>query len=79
MYHAKDAGKNHVCFFQNAMNDGAVERFETVNGLRDAISGGELALDFQPQVDLAQEELDDLWAYAAWLGETEGGFRTTAP
>jgi len=29
--------------------------------------------------DLTSEELDDLWAYAEWLGETDGGHAGVDP
>jgi diguanylate cyclase (GGDEF)-like protein len=72
MYHAKAAGRNHVSFFQRAMNDSAVERFEMVNGLREAIRSGELILDFQPQVDVATERLIAAETLVRWRHPSRG-------
>ena len=72
MYHAKSAGRNHVSFFEPEMNDAATERFNLVNGLREAIHGGDLVLEFQPQVDVATEELIGAETLVRWRHPTRG-------
>ena len=66
MYHSKSAGRDNVSFFQSEMNDRAVERFNLVNGLREAIHDGGLHLDFQPQIDVATETVVGAEALVRW-------------
>ena len=54
MYRAKEAGRNTYRFFDEAMNDEAVEHLLMRNGLRRALERGEFVLHYQPQIDLAQ-------------------------
>ena len=72
LYHAKESGKNRVSVFSHEMNEAAVERFELVNGLREAIHGGQLLLMFQPQVNVATEELFGVETLVRWKHPTRG-------
>lgn len=53
MYRAKDAGRNAFRFFDPAMNESVVEHLHMANGLRAAMTNGELQVYFQPQIELA--------------------------
>jgi diguanylate cyclase (GGDEF)-like protein len=72
MYEAKASGKNRVCVFNSGMNDKASERFELVNGLREAIHSGQLVLSFQPQVQVATEEIVGMETLVRWEHPTRG-------
>jgi diguanylate cyclase (GGDEF)-like protein len=72
MYEAKASGKNRVCQFDSSMNDKASERFDLVNGLRDAIHSGHLVLSFQPQVQVATEEIVGVETLVRWEHPTRG-------
>jgi len=52
MYHAKDRGRNNYQFFRQDMNVRALERQSIEDGLRLALERHELALYYQPIVDL---------------------------
>lgn len=49
MYHAKDLGRDNVQFFNEAMNQKAVQLLELENDLRHALERNELELYYQPQ------------------------------
>ncbi len=51
MYQAKEAGRNHVCFFEPEMQARAEARFALEADLRNAIDARQLRLYLQPQVD----------------------------
>jgi diguanylate cyclase (GGDEF)-like protein/PAS domain S-box-containing protein len=51
MYEAKGGGRNGISLFNPASLEQESRRFRLLNDLRTAISSGELALHFQPQVD----------------------------
>jgi len=72
MYHAKSHGRNHVCFFAGEMTDKAEARFRLVNGLREAIHGGDLILHFQPQVDVALDRIIAAETLVRWRHPTRG-------
>ena len=54
------------------MNAAATERFELVNGLREAIYSGQLILMFQPQVEVAREQLIGAETLVRWEHPTRG-------
>ena len=66
MYHAKSAGRNNFQFFAQPMNDAAVARLELENGLRQAVARGEFQLHYQPQIDLASNEVVGVEALVRW-------------
>jgi len=72
MYRAKSSGKNRVCLFDNEMKNEAAERFSLVNGLREAIHSGQLVLMFQPQIQVATEEIVAAEALVRWQHPTRG-------
>ncbi|MCP5057025.1 MAG: EAL domain-containing protein [bacterium] len=72
MYAAKDSGRNAVRSFENAMDEETHERFELVNGLREAIRAGDLVLEFQPQIDVVQERIVGAETLVRWQHVTRG-------
>ena len=72
MYEVKTSGKNRVSMFDSAMNDKAVERYELVNGLREAIHSGQLSLMYQPQIEAVSEEIVGVETLVRWNHPTRG-------
>ncbi|MAG32237.1 MAG: hypothetical protein CL908_15245 [Deltaproteobacteria bacterium] len=72
MYEVKTSGNNRVSIFNSEMNDRAIERYDLVNGLREAIHGGQLSLMYQPQVDAVSEEIFGVEALVRWNHPTRG-------
>jgi diguanylate cyclase (GGDEF)-like protein len=72
MYVAKSSGKNQTRVFASEMNDAPSERFEMVNGLREAIRSGQLVLMFQPQIEVATEEIVGAETLVRWEHPTRG-------
>ncbi len=66
MYRAKDAGRNTYRFFDEHMNTDAIENLQLRNGLGRAIERGELALHYQPQINLLSGELVGVEALLRW-------------
>ena len=66
MYEVKTSGKNRVSVFSAEMNEKAVERYELVNSLREAIHNGQLSLMYQPQVDAVGEEVIGVETLVRW-------------
>jgi EAL domain-containing protein (putative c-di-GMP-specific phosphodiesterase class I) len=54
------------------MNEQAIERFNLVNGLREAIHSGQLVLMFQPQIQVATGEIVAAEALVRWQHPTRG-------
>ncbi|MDI1276958.1 EAL domain-containing protein [Methylobacter sp.] len=51
MYRAKESGRNMLQFFQDSMQEAAMERMMIEKELRQALDGKQLSLYYQPQVD----------------------------
>lgn len=51
MYRAKESGRNMLQFFQDSMQEAAMERMLIEKELRQALDGKQLSLYYQPQVD----------------------------
>jgi diguanylate cyclase (GGDEF)-like protein len=71
MYRAKSRGKNCYAFYDANLERGAKERLETETGLRRALQNRELALFYQPQVDL-EGNLKGLEALVRWQHPKRG-------
>lgn len=72
MYEAKNAGKNCVQIYNAELNEKAAERFELVNGLRNAVLSGQLFLEFQPQIEVATETIVGVETLVRWDHPTRG-------
>ena len=66
MYHAKEAGRNEIRFFNQDMNARALARQEIESSLHLALSRGEFLLHYQPQVDLDSGEIVGCEALIRW-------------
>ncbi len=66
MYHAKSRGRNNVQYFTAAMNAAASERMGLENDLHQALSKGQLYLDYQPQVYAHNGGIFGVEALARW-------------
>ncbi len=66
MSRAKDAGGDQVEVYAAHMHADAVRRLEIVSGLQRAIGNGELALQYQPIVDLATTRVTGAEALVRW-------------
>ncbi|MFD3157113.1 putative bifunctional diguanylate cyclase/phosphodiesterase [Haloimpatiens sp. FM7330] len=72
MYKAKFLGKNRYCFFDKNLSNDISRKIEIENGLRTALSRGELDIYYQPQVDLKSGKIRGAEALLRWNSETLG-------
>ncbi|HEX5203591.1 MAG TPA: EAL domain-containing protein [Actinoplanes sp.] len=66
MYKAKGSGRNAYAMFDTSLRELVRDRVKLEQALRGALERGELAVHFQPIVDLATEELDGFEALMRW-------------
>jgi predicted signal transduction protein with EAL and GGDEF domain len=66
MYHAKANGKARFEFFNDAMRELVVARFEIETGLRKAIETGQLVLHYQPIVSIVDDQICGFEALVRW-------------
>jgi len=66
MYQAKNRGRNTYQFFSDEMNAKALQRLLLSNDLRLALEREELFLEYQPQLDMAQNRLLGFEALLRW-------------
>jgi diguanylate cyclase (GGDEF)-like protein/PAS domain S-box-containing protein len=72
MYHAKEAGRDNYQFFESEMNARAIERQSLQEDLHYAIERQELALHYQPKLDLATGEIIGAEALIRWRHPERG-------
>jgi diguanylate cyclase (GGDEF)-like protein/PAS domain S-box-containing protein len=72
MYHAKTAGRGRTHVFDAALADESADRLELSNDLRDALRRDELALHYQPIIELATGRVLGVEALARWQHPTRG-------
>ena len=66
MYRAKEAGRNTYRFFDEAMDEEAVEHLLMRSGLRRALERGEFVLHYQPQIELDSGRIVGVEALLRW-------------
>jgi diguanylate cyclase (GGDEF)-like protein len=66
MYKAKGSGRNAWALFDTSLRDEVRDRMNLEQALRGALGRGELAVHFQPIVDLGTDELDGFEALMRW-------------
>ena len=72
MYTAKSTGKNRVSVFEMDMHDAVVARHELSAELSRSLGRGELAVFYQPIVDLRSERVTGHEALVRWRHPTRG-------
>ena len=72
MYQAKENGRQSYQFFKPAMNVRAVERQSIEESLRRALERQELALHYQPKIDLRTGAITGAEALIRWTHPTRG-------
>jgi diguanylate cyclase (GGDEF)-like protein/PAS domain S-box-containing protein len=72
MYRAKEGGRSRCVLFDAEMRAAAMRRLEIERDLRQAIDRDELALYYQPVVNLRSGELDGLEALVRWRHPDRG-------
>jgi diguanylate cyclase (GGDEF)-like protein len=66
LFYAKDRGRNGFSLYRPELLAAASHRFQTEQGLRRALEGGELLLHFQPEVSLADMNTSVVEALLRW-------------
>jgi diguanylate cyclase len=66
MYKAKGSGRNAYALFDTTLREQVRDRVKLEQALRGALDRGELAVHFQPIVDIATDELDGFEALMRW-------------
>jgi diguanylate cyclase (GGDEF)-like protein/PAS domain S-box-containing protein len=66
MFRAKEQGRNNFQFYTREMNARSLARMIMGKHLRHALEQGELALHYQPQVDLANGRINGMEALLRW-------------
>jgi len=72
MYKAKGSGRNAYALFDTSLRDEVRDRMNLEQALRRALPSGELAVHYQPIVDLETGELDGFEALMRWQHPTLG-------
>lgn len=72
MYHAKMAGRNNFQFFDQKMNDAAVDRLKMEHSLRQALANGEFRLHYQPVIDISSGKVCSVEALVRWQHPEKG-------
>lgn len=72
MYHAKEFGRNNCKFFEQRMNDRAVERQSVETALRLALKHNEFVLHYQPKIKLCTGEIVGVEALLRWQHPERG-------
>lgn len=72
MYHAKAQGRNNIQMFHTSMLEAVRERSRITAELRTAVTTGELALWYQPVIELASRKVVGLEALIRWHHPVRG-------
>jgi diguanylate cyclase (GGDEF)-like protein/PAS domain S-box-containing protein len=66
LYQAKDQGRNNYQFYTTALNAQASARLELESGLHHALERGEFVVYYQPQINLANQQITSMEALVRW-------------
>ncbi len=66
MYHAKENGRNGFQFYSKGIHDNALARFSMESELKSAVDNNQLALLYQPKIDLATGAAVGVEALLRW-------------
>jgi len=72
MYQAKNNGRNNYCFFSHEMRRSSEEQMMISNHLRHAIAKEELAIFYQPKVDIKKSRIIGAEALLRWHNDELG-------
>jgi EAL domain-containing protein (putative c-di-GMP-specific phosphodiesterase class I) len=72
MFAAKEQGRNNYQFFSSEMNAQALETLMMASSLKLAVERGELALEYQPRIDLTGSRVIGVEALVRWNHPTLG-------
>ncbi len=72
MYKAKEIGRNNYQFYNSAMNIAAFEHLVLENKMRKAVEHEEFLLHYQPQIDLASNQIIGVEALIRWKDPDTG-------
>jgi diguanylate cyclase (GGDEF)-like protein/PAS domain S-box-containing protein len=72
LYRSKDEGRNQYHFHSDDLDREALDRVALGDELRRAIEGGELELQYQPQVELSSGSIVGMEALVRWNHPTRG-------
>jgi PAS domain S-box-containing protein len=75
MYSAKRQGKNNYRFFDESLNEAALQRLTMDSQLRKALARNELELHYQPQLDLSGGYITGVEALLRWHNQELGNVR----
>jgi diguanylate cyclase (GGDEF)-like protein/PAS domain S-box-containing protein len=78
MYRAKALGRDRVELFDAALREEATARLQLETSLRRALESGELAVFYQPEVDLLTGEVVGAEALVRWRHPTSGLLEATS-
>ena len=72
MYDAKSAGRARYVYFTNEIEERTTERLSLETDLRTALESGQLQLRYQPQLELANDDVYCAEVLARWLHPKRG-------
>ncbi|HWU31464.1 MAG TPA: EAL domain-containing protein, partial [Marmoricola sp.] len=72
MYHAKSMGRSNYQWFSTALLDETNDKLALSSALRQALGAGELAVVYQPQIDLVTGAVIGVEALARWFSSQYG-------
>ena len=72
MYAAKEAGRNHFCYFTPAMQESAENRIYLANDLRGALAAQQFLLYYQPIIDMKNGEMHKAEVLLRWMHPQRG-------
>lgn len=72
LYDAKANGRGHYLYFDESMNEKAMERSQLEMDLRAAVSSGQIRPHYQPLIRLSDNKLEGYEILARWYHPTKG-------